>query len=375
MTVLIAGGGTGGHVFPMIAVGDAVRAADPGAEVFYVGTSRGMEARLLPDRGDDLELLEVAPLRGGGAKGFFKGAFRAAAALPDAVRLLRRRRPDVVLSVGGYAAGPVALAARTLGVPVTLLEPNSVLGLANRLLAPFAVRAYTAFPEVERWLRPSVVRREGVPLRRAFERAPYHPEPSRFRVLVLGGSQGAAALNDVMPEAFALLHARVPHATILHQSGRDRDLETLRRYAAAGVPDAAVRVSAFVDDVAIELVRADVVVQRAGASSLFELCAIGRPSVLVPFPFAADQHQLKNARSLEAAGAAVALPQDDASAPRLADELAGLAEDPSRRARMAERAAERGRPRAAAAIAADLLQLARSRRDGKGGAPARREDV
>lgn len=375
VTVLIAGGGTGGHVFPMIAVGDAVRAADPGAEVFYVGTARGMEARLLPERGDDLELLDVAPLRGGGAAGFVKGALRAAAVLPEALRLLRRRRPDVVLSVGGYAAGPVALAARTLGVPVTLLEPNSVLGLANKLLAPFAVRAYTAFPEAERQLRPSVVRREGVPLRRAFDRATYQPIAGRFRVLLLGGSQGATALNAVVPEAFALLRARVPHATILHQSGRDRDEATRERYAAAGVPAGAARVSAFVDDVARELEDADVVVQRAGASSLFELCAIGRPSVLVPFPFAADQHQLKNARSLETAGAAVALPQVEASPARLAHELAALAEDPSRRSRMAERAAERGKPQAAAAIAADLLQLARSRRQGEGGAPARREDV
>lgn len=362
MTVLIAGGGTGGHVFPMIAVGDAVRALDPEARVFYVGTARGMEARLLPERGDDLELLHVEPLRGGGAKGFAKGAARAAAVLPEAIRLVKRRRPDVVLSVGGYAAGPVALAARVLGVPVTLLEPNSVLGLANKLLSPIAVRAYTAFPEAERSLRPSVVRREGVPLRRAFGRAPYAPVEGRFRVVVLGGSQGAVALNEAMPEAFAKLLARVPHATILHQSGRDRDAATRERYARAGVPESAARVSAFVDDVARELSTADVVVQRAGASSLAELCAIGRPSVLVPFPFAADQHQLKNARSLEAAGAAVALPQAEATSARLADELVALAADPARRARMAEKAAERGRPGAAAAVARDLIALARTGR-------------
>jgi UDP-N-acetylglucosamine--N-acetylmuramyl-(pentapeptide) pyrophosphoryl-undecaprenol N-acetylglucosamine transferase len=276
---------------------------------------------------------------------------------------VRRRRPDVVLSVGGYAAGPVALAARMLGVPVTILEPNGVLGLANKLLAPIAVRAYTAFPEAERSLRPSVVRREGVPLRRAFARAPYAPEAGRFHVVVLGGSQGAVALNEAMPGAFAALRARVPYATILHQSGRDRDAATRERYARAGVPGEAAQVEAFVTDVAGALERADVVVQRAGASSLAELCAIGRPSVLVPFPFAADQHQLVNARSLEAAGAAVALPQPEATPARLADELAALALDPSRRARMAGCAAERGRPGAAAAIAHDLIALAQARRE------------
>ena len=153
MTVLIAGGGTGGHVFPMLAVGDAVRAADPGARVFYVGTARGMEAKLLPARGDDLELLDVAPLRGGGALGFARGVVRAAMTLPEAHRLIARRRPDVVLGVGGYAAGPVALAARARGVPVALLEPNSVVGLSNKLLSPFRLPAKTGANAQHRLIR------------------------------------------------------------------------------------------------------------------------------------------------------------------------------------------------------------------------------
>jgi len=364
VTVLIAGGGTGGHVFPMIAVGDAVKAADPQARVVYVGTSKGMEARVIPDRGDDLELLPVSPLRGGGALGFMRGLVRAVATMPEAVRLIARRRPDVVMSVGGYAAGPVAIAARAAGIPVTLLEPNSVVGLSNKLLSPFVVRAYTAFAGAERNLRPSVVRRNGVPLRHAFERVAYEPGPSHFRILVLGGSLGARALNEAMPEAFARLFAAFRHATIVHQTGRDRDATTRAAYAAQGLLAAegevgVVRVVPFVDEVAREIARADVIVQRAGASSLAELCAIGRPSILVPFPFAADQHQLANARSLEKAGAAIALPQDEATEARLFAELSALAADPDRRTRMAERAAAEGKPSAAADIAADLLELAR----------------
>lgn len=367
MTVLIAGGGTGGHVFPMIAVGDAVKAADPDARVVYVGTSRGMEARLIPERGDDLELLPVAPLRGGGLSGFLKGAFRATATMPEAIRLVARRKPNVVMSVGGYAAGPVAIAARALGVPVTMLEPNSVVGLSNKLLAPFVVRAYTAFADAERNLRPSLVRRNGVPLRHAFERIPYEPGPSHFRVLVLGGSLGARALNEAMPEAFARLFQAFPQSSIVHQTGRDRDVSTRAAYAAQGLLPSdgevgPVRVVPFLEGVAHEMARADVIVQRAGASSLAELCAIGRPSILVPFPFAADQHQLANARSLEKAGAAIALPQDEATADRLCAELSALVADPARRVRMAERAAAEGKPAAAAHVAADLLELARVHR-------------
>ncbi len=367
MTVLIAGGGTGGHVFPMIAVGDAVKAADPDARVVYVGTARGMEARVIPERGDDLELLPVAPLRGGGIAGFVRGVARATATMPEAIRLVARRKPDVVMSVGGYAAGPVAIAARALGVPVTLLEPNSVVGLSNKLLAPFVVRAYTAFAGAERSLRPSVVRRNGVPLRTAFERVDYEPGPSHFRILVLGGSLGARALNEAMPEAFARLFQAHPHAAIVHQTGRDRDAATRAAYAAQGLLAAVgevgpVRVVPFVDDVAHEMARADVIVQRAGASSIAELCAIGRPSILVPFPLAADQHQLENARSLERAGAAVALIQSDATPERLAAELSALVTDPERRRRMAARAAAEGKPAAAACVAADLLDLARVHR-------------
>ena len=376
VTVLIAGGGTGGHVFPMIAVGDALRATGEDVAVVYVGTARGIEARVMGERGDELELMNVLPLRGAGLRGLFRGAVRAALSVPEARALVRRRRPDVVLSLGGYAAGPVALAARTLGVPLTLLEPNSVLGLTNRLLSPLASRAYTAFPEVERVFKPSVVLRAGVPLRRAFEPSPSVPQPDRVVVLVLGGSLGAAALNEVVPRALAAMrrHWRGPSAAapletrieVLHQTGKEREAAVRTLYAELGVK---AEVVPFIDDVAAVLAASDLVIARAGACSVAELCAVGRASILIPFPFAADDHQLRNARSLERAGGCVAIAQAEASVPRLAGEIARLIADPNRRQHMANAAAVLGRPDAATRVAQDLLELAKRSSKSSGAKP------
>ncbi|WP_437511617.1 undecaprenyldiphospho-muramoylpentapeptide beta-N-acetylglucosaminyltransferase [Sorangium sp. So ce1099] len=364
VTVLIAGGGTGGHVFPMVAVGDAVRAAAPDARVVYVGTARGIEVRVMGERGDSLELLNVLPLRGGGLSGFVRGAARAGRVLPEARRLVERLDARVVLSLGGYAGGPVSLAARSLGVPVAILEPNSVLGLSNRLLSPLVDRAYVAFPEATRALRPSSVRLFGVPLRRAFARAPYAPREGKLSLLVLGGSQGALALNDIVPRAIAQVaqgRERGVGLDVVHQTGRDREAAVRSLYAELGLADRA-RVVPFIDDVAEALAAADVVIARAGASTLAELCAVGRPSILIPYPFAADDHQLKNAQSLERASAAVAIAQADATEARLAGEIARLAAAPAHRARMADAAAALATPDAAARVAADLLELARAPR-------------
>jgi UDP-N-acetylglucosamine--N-acetylmuramyl-(pentapeptide) pyrophosphoryl-undecaprenol N-acetylglucosamine transferase len=363
-TVLIAGGGTGGHVFPMVAVGDALLAARSDVRVVYVGTARGLESKICGERGDHLELLDVAPLRGSGIQGFARGLGRAFAVLPEARALVKKLDPKVCLSVGGYAGGPVCLAARTLGVPVAILEPNSVLGLTNKLLSPLAVRAYTAFPETERFLRPSVIRRLGVPLRRAFARAPYTPSPGRLSILAIGGSQGARFFNETLPQALALAAERAPgiEIRVLHQTGKDAVPDVERRYREHGVSDRAT-VTPFIADVASALAAADLVIARCGASSCAELCAVGRAGIFVPFPFAADDHQWRNARSLEDAGAVVALAQSEATPEVLAAKIAEIAADPERRAGMASAAASLGKPHAAAEIAADLLSLVR---DGAG---------
>lgn len=358
-TLLIAGGGTGGHVFPGLAVADAVQRLSD-AEVIFVGTARGLEVKAVPARGYALELLDVEPMKGGGPVRFARGAAVAGAATFKSLSLLRRRKPRAVLSVGGYASGPVSLAAAALGVPVAILEPNRVMGLANRLLAPLAKRAYLttlgpdeALPSV---VRSSSVRMLGIPMREGFRPMPYVASDRRH-VLVLGGSQGAAALNERLPEAIGRLRASVPGVTVLHQAGRDRDAGVRAAYAREKVEG--VEVVPFVEDVAAAIARADVVVARAGASTLAEICAIGRAAVLVPFPFAADDHQAKNAASLAEGGGAIAIRQEAADGYRLANELGLLFADAVVRTTMADRARAFGRPRAAYDVAADLLHLAR----------------
>lgn len=370
-TVLIAGGGTGGHVFPMVAVGDALLAGRPDVRVVYAGTARGLENRICAERGDQLELLDVAPLRGDGVKGFVRGLGRAFAVLPEAAALVRKLAPKVCLSVGGYAGGPIALAARALGVPVAILEPNSVLGLTNKLLSPLAARAYTAFPETERYLRPSVIRRLGVPLRRAFSEAPYLRNAGLLRVLVLGGSQGASFFNETLPSAFQIARKTLKtwgasvFLEVLHQTGKNA-VEVEARYRELGL-EHGVTVTPFLPDVAGALATADLVIARCGASSCAELCAVGRPGIFIPFPFAADNHQWINARSLQEAGAVLALPQSEASPERIARAITDLYAEPERMERMAAAAASLGKPHAAAEIAADLLSLVRDPASAPGG--------
>jgi UDP-N-acetylglucosamine--N-acetylmuramyl-(pentapeptide) pyrophosphoryl-undecaprenol N-acetylglucosamine transferase len=351
--ILIAGGGTGGHVYPAVAVAEALQAAAE-VDLVFCGTARGVEARVVPARGWKLELLDVEPMKGGGPVRALRGAIVAALATRRAFAVVRACSPRAVLSVGGYASGPVTLAAAMLGIPVTVMEPNSVVGLANRLVAPFAKRAYLAWPEAEAPFRVDARRVYGVPLRSGFAPRPYAPRATR-RVLVLGGSQGAQALNERMPQAVARLRA-LAGLEILHQAGRDRDEGVRAAYGTAS--NAQVRVVPFVDEVAREIGDADLVVARAGASTLAEITAIGRPAILVPFPHAADDHQARNAEALARAGAAVCLRQDVADPARLAAAVERLLQDGPARVAMADASRACGKPTAAADVADDLLALA-----------------
>jgi UDP-N-acetylglucosamine--N-acetylmuramyl-(pentapeptide) pyrophosphoryl-undecaprenol N-acetylglucosamine transferase len=352
-TLLLAGGGTGGHVFPLLAVADALRALSPSVECVFIGTERGIETRVVPSRGYQLELMDVLPLRGGGLSAAITGGLRATRALVQARALVSRLRPRAVLSIGGYAAGPISLSAFLSRIPLALLEPNSVMGLANRLLAPLVRRAYTAFEPVERHFRADVVLRSGVPLQGGFEPSPYAAAEPRA-VLVLGGSQGAVALNETVPRALARLADGI---TVVHQAGPAHGAAVERRYRELGL-SARAQVIPFIDDMPAAIARAALVIGRSGASAVSEIAAVGRPSVLIPFPHAAGDHQRHNALALEAAGAAVCIPQERATANRLSDQVSILLRDPSRLSAMAAAAAAFGRPHAARVVAADLLALA-----------------
>jgi UDP-N-acetylglucosamine--N-acetylmuramyl-(pentapeptide) pyrophosphoryl-undecaprenol N-acetylglucosamine transferase len=352
--LLIAGGGTGGHVFPAIAVAEATKAmAD--VEVVFVGTERGVEARVVPQRGWRLERLVVEPMKGGGPVRALRGAAVAARATIGAAGLVRRLRPRVVLSVGGYAAGPAAIAAAALGIPVAVFEANSRVGLANRLLAPFAGRGYIAWDDAASAFRAEAVRAFGVPLRAGFVPVAYPPAGVAARLLVMGGSQGAAVLNERLPAALASLKADGVPFRVVHQAGRDRDGAVREAYARARIDATVVP---FIDDVARALADADLVVARAGAGTIAEVTAVGRPSLLVPFPHAADDHQARNAESLASAGAAVCLRQELAEVPELAAAIGRLLADAPGRRAMADAARRRGRPHAAEQVARDLLAFA-----------------
>lgn len=352
-TLLFAGGGTGGHVFPMLAVADAVKELVPSARLVFVGTEKGMETKLVPERGYELELLRVLPIRGGGVRGAVLGVGRAAGSIPEARRIVARVAPSVVFSIGGYAAGPVALAARTLGVPLALMEPNAEAGLANRLIAPFVQRAYIAFPESQRYFKPAITLHTGAPLRHGFEPASYRAPGRSLSVLVLGGSQGAKSLNEAVPRALGQLG---PEIVVVHQCGRAHEAAAVTLYRELGLGERA-RVVPFIEDMPAALAAADFVVGRAGAGAVGEICAIGRPSLLVPYPYAGD-HQKLNADSIAREGACIWVPSADATPQRLATELRNLMNDPTRLVSMAAAARRLGKPHAARTIAKDLLKLA-----------------
>lgn len=352
-TLVMAGGGTGGHVFPMVAVAHALRRLRPDARIVFVGTERGMETRVVPQQGFELELLEVLPIRGGGLRGVVAGVAQAARSLPASRALLRRLGARAVFSIGGYAAGPVSLAARTLGLPLALMEPNSIIGLANLLIAPFVQRAYTAFRVTEAHFAPSVVRATGVPLRDGFAPRPYPGRRGPLRVLVLGGSQGAKTLNETVPRALSGVRAPLE---VVHQCGQAHRDAVQSLYGELEVH--AVQVVPFIDDMPAALAAADLVVSRSGAGAVSEICAVGRPSLLVPYPYAAGDHQRVNAEVLERAGAARCIVAAEATAERLTSAVEELLEDAGSLPRMAQAAQRLGRPTAAETIARDFLELA-----------------
>ncbi len=354
--VLIAGGGTGGHLFPGMAVVEELRRRVSPLEVTFVGTPKGIEARVLPKASEKLELLDVTPLKGRSAGELIASLMRLPGAYARCVSILRAARPDVVLGVGGYASGPMLIAARTLGIRVALLEQNAHVGMTNRILAPIVGRAYVTFEET-RTIFGDKARVVGNPVRRAFVEAARmaQADPSGFeararKVLVVGGSQGAQHVNEVLPGALA--RSGVAGLEVVHQTGAAM-LEAVRaRYAELGVR---AEVVPFIDDMARAYASAQLVVARAGATTLAEICAIGRPAVLVPYPHAADDHQTKNAEALQRAGAAVMVRDADLDEQALGETLRGLLGDERRRAAMARAARENGRPEAAAAIVDDLV--------------------
>jgi UDP-N-acetylglucosamine--N-acetylmuramyl-(pentapeptide) pyrophosphoryl-undecaprenol N-acetylglucosamine transferase len=342
-------GGTGGHVFPGLAVAEELRAA--GWEVVWMGSRAGMEARLVPAHGYRMAWVRAAALRGKGALAALLLPLHLLVGFAQAARAIFRLRPDVVLGMGGYVAFPGGMMASLLARPLAVHEQNAVAGLTNRVLARLADKAMTAFPGTlpgAEWTG-NPVRSEIAAL--AAPEARLGGRAGPLRLLVVGGSLGASALNDCVPKALALLE---PRPIVVHQSG-EKHLESLRAgYRAAGVEG---ELLPFIDDMARRYAQADLVVCRAGAITVAELCAGGMASVLVPFPHAVDDHQSANARFLAESGAAIQLPQAELTPQRLAETLRAL--DRPRLLDMARKARALARPEAARVVAARCMELAR----------------
>lgn len=355
---LIAGGGTGGHIIPALAVARELEERH-GAEVLFVGTSRGLEGKLVPAAGFKLHLIKVGQLKNVSLMTQLRTVFDLPLALIACVRLLHRFRPGAVLSVGGYASGPAAAAAISLGVPTMALEPNAMPGLANRLIGRAVKAAAVNFPSAARYFNNAEV--TGIPVRTEFFSLP-EPPAMPPHLLVFGGSQGARIFNNNMPRILPDLFKVVPGLTILHQSGPRFVAETEAMYRASGVDPLLWTVKAFLDDMPMRFARANLVLARSGASTVAELAAAGKPSLLVPFAAAADDHQKRNAEEMVKAGAAVMLEEPDLADPeKLREALVGLLRDPGRLAAMSSAARTQAHPAAGERIAKKLVLLAESR--------------
>ncbi|MEP7274270.1 MAG: undecaprenyldiphospho-muramoylpentapeptide beta-N-acetylglucosaminyltransferase, partial [Acidobacteriota bacterium] len=297
--VIIAGGGTGGHIYPGIAIAQEFKRRDPDTEVIFVGTAKGLETRIVPAQGFHLELIEVAALK---RVGFVK-RLRSLLMLPGSFlavgSLIRRFKPDVVLGVGGYASGPVVLVAALMRVPTLLAEQNALPGFTNRVLARFVRGAAVSFEEARGFFGPKA-EITGNPVREEFFSIPAKSAGAVVHLLITGGSQGARAINDAMIGALPFLEPERGRMSIVHQSGEADAVRLRAAYAERGFT---AHVSPFLDRMVEEVAKSDLVISRAGATTVSELAAAGRAAILVPFPFAADDHQTKNAEAVERAGA------------------------------------------------------------------------
>ncbi len=360
MRVLIAGGGTGGHLFPGIAVAEEVTTRDTRNEVLFVGTNRGLEARVVPAYGWPLEVIQVQGLKGKGVGGLLRSLMQLPRALADSIRILRRWQPDVVLGVGGYASGPVVLAAWLLRIPTAVQEQNALPGLTNRILGMFVSRVFVAFEEARASFPVDKVVLIGNPIRRKLmdNYLSGSVTHAHFTVLVVGGSLGARGLNQRIIEALPHLADLKDVLRFVHQTGKTSIDEVRAGYEAAGIQGEVVE---FIDDMSAAYETAELVVCRAGATTLAELTVCKKASILVPFPHATDNHQEVNAKALVEEGAAVMFREAELTGERLAEEIRALYQDPARRKKMEKRASRLGRPEAAkelADVCVELMQAA-----------------
>ena len=352
MKVLIAGGGTGGHLFPGIALAEEITTRKKGNEVIFVGTERGLEATVVPKLGFELKLIEVSGLKRQGLVKTIKSLLRLPVSFFQAIKILRDFQPDIAIGVGGYASGPVVLVASLLGTPTAVLEQNTVPGITNRILSRFVDRVFTTFSYSTKFFPAKKVMELGNPIRQKLldnflqSRKPSEADDG-FNILVLGGSQGAHSVNLRMLEAVGHLGELDQKIHIVHQTGK-RDFELVKDgYSQVGF---AANVVAFIDDMSAAYRKADLIIARAGATTISEIQIAKKASILIPFPYAADNHQELNAQAMVEAGASMMLVERNLDGPALAESIRELYLDEDKLSTMEGAASKAGRPEAAREI-------------------------
>jgi len=359
MKVLIAAGGTGGHIYPGIAVAKEIMRRDAGSEVLFVGTTRGLETRIVPENGFQLSLINSAGLKNVGLVGKLKGLAVLPKSFLEARQLLKEFKPDVVVGAGGYVSGPVLMMASLMRIPTLVMDSNALPGFTNRRLAMFVDKAALTFEEAVPFFgKKGVV--TGNPVRKEFF-AISEPESSdKVRLLIFGGSQGARAINNAMTDALAKLSIVPDSLEITHQTG-DADFEKVREvYDRAGWDRADVR--RYISDMVSEFAKSDLIICRAGATTCAELAAAGKASIMVPLPTAADDHQRKNAEAMQNAGASRMILQSDLNGDTLAKEISDLIASPDAISNMEAAAKKMARSDAAEATVNLIEGLAAGRR-------------
>jgi UDP-N-acetylglucosamine--N-acetylmuramyl-(pentapeptide) pyrophosphoryl-undecaprenol N-acetylglucosamine transferase len=352
MRMLLAGGGTGGHLFPAVALAEKLMKDEPDAEVLFVGTERGIEARVLPELGWPLKTVDIKGFSGKGLLAKAEVMMKMIKSVKQGKAILKQFAPDIVVGVGGYASAPLVLAAKMQGVPVVLHEQNAIPGLTNRLMGRWAERIFVSFDQTRHAFNNAVV--TGNPLRGELENCP-ETETENLKLLVFGGSRGARAINDTLCDALPGLKGWEGRLTIVHQTGEEDYESVQERYATAGWGDA--EISPFINDMASVYRQASLIVCRAGATTIAELTACGRPAILIPFPYAANDHQRANAEALAVKGAALMMDQQDVNGEKLAAVINGLLSAPEELKSMGRVARSLGKAGAAAQILENCREI------------------
>lgn len=357
MTILIAAGGTGGHLYPAVALAREFQRHDPSTKIVFVGTAKGIETKVLAHEGFPLELITAKPVMGKGLGAVLRGLFSLPVGFWQSIGLISRHRADLVIGVGGYTSPTLLLAAAVKRIARVILEPNAYPGMANIAVGPCAQRVFLAFASAAEKFSNAKVRVVGSPVRRHFLDSAQQPMPAAGRaqrLLIFGGSQGAKAINSAVIDGLETLGRQHPHLAITHQTGEADHARVVEAYRRAGVQ---AEVVPFLYDMPAVLRAADLVVARAGAMTIAELTACGKPAILIPLPTAIYDHQMKNARAMEAAGGAMVLPQPELTGAQLTGAIATLLQQPERLRAMEEQSRAMGRVDAAERIVHECYAL------------------